>query len=411
MNNNIYIIKLLLDYRLFEKFQTILNNLFSKQDHLEKIYLSILGYYSHTPKSIDSVENLEVIFASSYPVLRGKEQEAYQIIFSRIREANPDPALVENYLSVLRKQRLATELALKAVEVSEGSAGTESLVDLMAQFDSVESNATTVSYVTDNLEELYNKQVKDIGIRWPLECLNQALGSLRKGDFGFVFARPETGKTTLLACLAGIASKQVENPILWLNNEEQGEKVMIRCYQSILGLTTGQLFGNINKYKQEFSNLTNNRIKIYDSAIIQRREVEAMCRDLRPSLIIYDQIDKIRGFKADRRDLELGAIYQWGRELAKEYAPSIGVCQAWGAGEGIMWLTMDHVADAKTSKQAEADFIIGIGKVHDMNKANLRYLNISKNKLMGDMDSVPAMRHGQLTVLIRPEIARYEDLK
>ena len=31
-------------------------------------------------------------------------------------------------------------------------------------------------------------------------------------------------------------------------------------------------------------------------------------------------MDKIKGFKADRNDLELKAIYQWAREIAKKYS-------------------------------------------------------------------------------------------
>ena len=106
----------------------------------------------------------------------------------------------------------------------------------------------------------------------------------------------------------------------------------------------------------------------------------------------------------------LGSLYQWARELAKTYAPVIGVCQADGTGEGVKWLNMGHVANAKTSKQAEADWIVGIGKTHDEGFEYMRHLNISKNKLVGDEDTLPDRRHGRMEVLIRPDIARYEDV-
>ena len=64
-------------------------------------------------------------------------------------------------------------------------------------------------------------------------------------------------------------------------------------------------------------------------------------------------LDKIKGFNSDRDDLKLGFIYQWARELAKQYCPVIGVSQADGTGEGKKWLTMDNVSGAKTSKQAK----------------------------------------------------------
>ena len=117
-----------------------------------------------------------------------------------------------------------------------------------------------------------------------------------------------------------------------------------------------------------------------------------------------------RSFDADRKDLAMGMIYQWAREIAKTYAPVIAVCQADGTGEGVKWLTMGHVADAKTAKQAEADWILGIGKSNDEGFEYMRYLNISKNKLSGDDDSDPSLRHGRFEVVTEPQIARYKDI-
>jgi len=157
-------------------------------------------------------------------------------------------------------------------------------------------------------------------------------------------------------------------------------------------------------------NLTGGRIKLYDDASMSSRDVEALCKQLNPALIVVDQLDKIKGFPEDREDLKLGAIYQWGRELAKDYCPIIAVSQADGQGEGVKWLNMGHVANAKTAKQAEADFILGIGKSNDEGMGDVRFLNISKNKLIGDADSLPGLRHGRSEVLIKADIARYSDI-
>ena len=69
---------------------------------------------------------------------------------------------------------------------------------------------------------------------------------------------------------------------------------------------------------------------------------------------------------------------------------------------------MDDVDSSKTAKQGEADWILGIGKETD-NTSNMRYLNISKNKLLGDKDSLPDLRHGNSAVIIKPEYARFMD--
>jgi replicative DNA helicase len=260
------------------------------------------------------------------------------------------------------------------------------------------------------LEELYQNQVAAGGLRWRLEWLNKSLGSLRKGDFGFIFARPETGKTTFLASEVTKFAEQVDRPILWCNNEEGGSKVMLRCYQAMLGITHEEFRDHRHTKMSEFMERGGRFIHIYDDASMTSRSIEALCKQLNPSLIIFDQLDKVKGFPEDRDDLKLGAIYQWARELAKQYAPVIGVTQADGSGEGTKWLHMGNVANAKTAKQAEADFILGIGKSNEEGLGDIRFLNISKNKLTGDADSEPALRHGKGEVIIRAEIARYEDL-
>ena len=292
------------------------------------------------------------------------------------------------------------------------SEGKKPLESLYTAFESLTDTTTPTDpdeFVTDDLEVLYNERIKRPGLRWRLATLNRMLGSLRKGDFGFVFARPETGKTTFLASEVSFFAGQCTNPILWFNNEEEGSKVQLRVYQATLGYTLNELFANLTDNRNRYASQTGNRIKIIDAAAIHRSRVEELCKRLRPDLVIFDQIDKIKGFDADREDLRLGAVYVWARELAKSYCPVIGICQADGTGEGKKWLTMDNVANAKTSKQAEADWILGIGATHQDGYEYVRHLHLSKNKLTGDEDTDPELRHGKADVIIVPQIARYKD--
>jgi len=72
---------------------------------------------------------------------------------------------------------------------------------------------------------------------------------------------------------------------------------------------------------------------------------------------------------------------------------------------------MDNVSSAKTSKQAEADWILGIGATHQDGFEFIRHLHASKNKLSGDLDTEASMRHGKIDVIIEPTTARYLDYK
>ena len=315
------------------------------------------------------------------------------------------------------ENKLLKEISLVAYDVTQGHAKAETLHELVKQLQAERS--TTVeeefSFISDDIESLLTETYRKQGLRWRLDTLNKMLGSLRGGDFGFIFARPETGKTTFLASETTYMAQQLSDeagPILWLNNEEKGSKVKIRCYQAALGATLAAINSNPQSAKNAFLKLTKGKHMLFDpKGSISKVTVESLCRRYKPSLIIFDQIDKITGFEADREDLKLGAMYQWARELAKELdCPIIGVCQADGTGENQKWLNMNNVSSAKTSKQAEADWILGIGKIHDSGYENLRFLNASKNKLAGDQDSDPTLRHGKKEVIIRPELARYEDI-
>ena len=333
-------------------------------------------------------------------------------MFKALQELQIGEDVGQGVLLQIKRKKGALKLSEQAFKVSQGLLSYEELTKLCEEQvkEDDHQEPLAIRTVTDNLEEIINVSYTEQGYRWRLNCLNISLGSLRAGDFGFIFARPETGKTTFLASEIGHFLLGSSRPIILFNNEEQGTKVMLRVYQAFFGVTIDVLLSNPSRYQAEFRERTKGNFKLFDSATISRREVESIVRDVQPGVVVYDQLPKIKGFSNDRDDLRLGSIFQWARELAKGSHAAIGVCQADGHAEGVRYLTMEHVANAKTAVQAEADWILGIGRSNDTGTEYVRYLNISKNKLMGDKDSISDLRHGRFEVLIKPEIARYMDV-
>jgi replicative DNA helicase len=409
------IIKLFCDDKeVFTKYYKYVNINYIKNNYsnLYKLFESINNYYNKYINTITiTKEELELIYNSNYLITKDIERKELNDLLTEIfslKISNRD--LVIELLDQQRQRALSGEIAKVALDVEDGRTSVDDLMELFEKFEHQQVETEEIKPVVMNLKELYESQVASPGLRWRLNWLNKALGSLRKGDFGFIFARPETGKTTFLASEVSHMVTQTEGDILWFNNEEQGNKVAIRCYQATLGITTDALFSDVDGYQQRFESKTGNRIKILDFEDSNNKaRIEAVLKNTNPALIIFDQIDKIKGFKGERNDLELKALYQWAREIAKTYAPVIAVSQASGEAEGKLWLTMDMVDGSKTSKQGEADWILGIGKDSD-NTSRTRYFNICKNKLLGDDDTMPDLRHGSTQVLIKPEVARYEDV-
>lgn len=386
---------------------------------LQGIYRCLNTYqednHEHRDIAVADLSNL-------YFATRPRDRDLAIKVFEQLENnSEPSEATVQELVRSIVVGKLLREVSLDAYDVAEGRGDLSKLLDKFAALSGSHADdgravddGDADDFVSDDLEQLVDEAFKKPGLRWRLNTLNRMLGSLRKGDFGFIFARPETGKTTFLASEVTFMAEQLADeagPILWLSNEEVGTKVMLRCYQGCLGITLTDLFRDLPKAKAAFYEKTKRKIKMVDSAGISKTQVDRLCKQYKPSLIVIDQIDKIKGFDNDREDLRLGTIYQWARELAKVYAPIIGVCQADGTAENQRWLTMAHVANAKTAKQAEADFILGIGKINEPGYDTIRYLHASKNKLFGDSDSDPQVRHGRLECLLNPEIARYQDIQ
>ena len=150
----------------------------------------------------------------------------------------------------MKRAKILRELSIGSYEVAEGKKPFDSLNKLLqALQEEKEESTPEEEFVTLSLSEIVNQTFKAPGLRWRLPSLNKALGSLRKGNFGFIFMRPESGKTTLLASEISYMLDQVQqgNPIIWFNNEQVGAEVMLRVYQAYFNLTTEQLLSNIAK--------------------------------------------------------------------------------------------------------------------------------------------------------------------
>ena len=417
---SLQLLKFLLNYNTYTKYSDSIKTVYKDNKELNILFTYLDKLHDRYKKDLTVDEYSLFVLTNCLE----KDKPVLTELLSELSSVDVESVILADVVADVEQRQKAYELALASLEVSEGRKEFADLLTLaraVSEQDITNGTPTDNLFVTDNLEELYNDSVKTPGLRWRLQTLNRMLGSLRRGDFGFIFARPETGKTTFLVSEVSNFAQQLHarmanndeehvGPILWFNNEEQGNKVQLRLYQAMLGCDMAQLFSDVQVNQQKFRDLGGEYIKIFDSASIHRKQVEQLCREHKPSMVIFDQIDKIKGFEGDREDLRLGLIYVWGREIAKEYCPAIAVCQADASGEGKRWLTMENVANAKTSKAAEADWILGIGKTHDVSEEYMRHLHLSKNKLAGDVDSDPEQRHGRSTVRIRPDIARYEDI-
>lgn len=371
--------------------------------------------YPHADKvSLDEFKKWFFILYSKE--IKDEKHTLYVTYFDKLEKCDPDSELLDDVLKNYITKDYATQIFNKAVSITtdKDDACMEDIANLVNQHTREVGRAVTKAdlFVPVSLSYL-SKACGSKGLSWRLNELNMSLGPIRQGDLVIVAARPETGKTTLMASEVSNFFPQLEDgrPIIWVNNEESGDKVMFRVLQSYFGMAVGDIEADKERYEKEFQAAVKDRFLLCsdDSGLNEVKKLNALFEEYNPCLIVFDQLDKVSGFhKAEREDLRIGSLYEWARDLAKKYGPVIAVSQVDGSGEGVKWIQMNQLRGSKTDKIGEADAIVTIGKSAEEGKEYTRYIHVPKNKLFGGPISEEVHRHGFFEVSIVPHLARYE---
>ena len=186
--------------------------------NIYKIFNTIHSYYNkYEDKELITKEELDLSYNSNYLLKEQERKEVSTLIDTVFKAEITNSDAVIELLDEHRKRSLAGDIARISLDVEEGTASLDDLHKIYAEFDQASIEIEDSAVVDMSLADLYQSQVATQGLRWRLKWLNQSLGSLRKGDFGFIFARPETGKTTFLASEVTQMIQQTEGNIVWFN--------------------------------------------------------------------------------------------------------------------------------------------------------------------------------------------------
>lgn len=216
-NPELAVIKLLLKLENYEDYRHTIDDAYIKDNYreLHHVYLT-LDVLQETP-GVYSVDDLAFAFYAKYP---DADKTTYGALFKTLSELQITDDVGRDTLEQIKRRKALLKLSETSFRVAQGLAKQEDLDDiyddLITEVDHTEEEFP-VHLVTNDLEELVDGIKKEQGLRWRLDFLNKSLGSLRKGDFGFLFARPETGKTTFLASEASAFTFQAKAPVVWFN--------------------------------------------------------------------------------------------------------------------------------------------------------------------------------------------------
>lgn len=336
--------------------------------------------------------------------------ESVKAVLEVLANHPPAEADMQPLIEALAKRDFASRIADHTLRIADGDHGLgfDEVDNLVTSYHSFIGNVNKSerSMSDFSLEEL--ESVNAPGLEWRLKALRDSAGDVRKGDLVVVGMRPDTGKTTFLASEVTHMAETMDEEldVYWFNNEEQGAKVKRRIVQAALGWDSYRMNRDLPKALAEYAARMGrmDRIKLVDNARLHSRDVERLLKRGKPGLIVIDQLAKVHGFGSDGVET-MTAQFNWGRELAKEYAPVMVAHQVGFDGENRKWIEQGMLYGGKTGPQGEADLIITMGRLTDM--GNTRYLYLPKNKMQTPGD--PTKRNGRYEIEILPDNARFKE--
>jgi replicative DNA helicase len=379
-----------------------------------QILKSYETYFKNCPeaKSVDA-QKLLTIFRANNPDMAEETRTAYEGIISHI----VNDVSEEEKSGVMRsllELRMGTDIANLIDKWDMGD-----VANLHAELRGVsdeferDCDIKSLDYIKPDLNELLEDSKETSGYQWRLESLRKSQRGLRAGDFGIIAGRPDKGKTTFLASELTHLVTQIpeDKTILWLNNEGRGDRIFLRLVQAALGKQVSQIRNTPNPmeaYKKAIKSDDPYKIRIVDIHGQDTYAVENLIRANDPAIIVYDMIDKIRGFKSEARtDLALEEMYSWAREIGVKYdAVGLATSQISNEGDNLSFPSLGMLKDSKTGKQGACDFQLMIGALNEPSYEGYRYLGLPKNKLRRE----GAASCPRTTVAFKPQIARFEDL-
>lgn len=354
-------------------------------------------------------DELLMLWQRDNPVATRADTETMQELVDDIDSATaPSDDVASDLISHLWRREIGRQIANLGLEVSEGN--DEAMRRIQRMVDE-----TAESYLPDDFGEPTTTDLEELlaitgdESRWEfnIPTLSRQIYGIGPAEFGIVFATPETGKTAFLVSLmagpGGFADQGAK--VVYLGNEEATRRTMLRAYQAWTGRTREEIALDPRPAIESFRTIENNLV-MQDVQEWDLGKIESFILKQQADVVIIDQADKVQidgQYNAGHERLR--ALYNRLRELAKKCECAIiGVSQASADADGKSRLTYTMMEGSKIGKAAEADLIIGIGRldagdVENTEPDNTRYITVSKNKLSG--------WHGTVICNIEPQISRY----
>lgn len=370
-----------------EQYLKLINPKTLSRQSIELIKDFKLYFAAHDVEIIDFNEFTSYFFVVLHPNLDEKNVDGYKEILKRVGNLLISEVSVTQIVTAFKQQEAYADLhndldrnidisALKS-KIEDLSSSLEHLSPLQALGEDMDLEAALA----------YTDRSK--GLPWRLNCLQEHVSNLIKGDLVLVAGYVDSGKTSFCADQVSHMAQQLtgDDYILWLNTEGNWEAILSRIYQSTLNCSQKELTEHtkaaIVKYTQKMSG-NKNRIKILNYQDKSIQDVENVCKKHPPSLIVFDLLDHLKGFdnfmgQEGNSAERYGQIYQWARMIATKVCPVIAISQLNRNGNDTCYPKMTELSGSGEKKQAAATLMLMLGS--EEGNSTERYLSTPKNKM------------------------------
>lgn len=379
-----------------DRYHTLIGSV--PEDMLSPDISWLLRWFKPYWKAYPESKHIEPDALYTLITLRHKLSENRDAIVRHIIDSLRD-GISEDMVTAAVQQLTDRDLAGKASKmIMDYQAGEE--IDLAYELQQLSTRAFETSVTNSaakfitvaDLDSVIDEQSDEGGLRPSfLKGLDSFMRPMLPGDTVLYAAAPGAGKTSLIAYTISQLAPQMaalygKRPVLWLNNEGSGTRILSRMVSAALGATydeilklkaEGTLHAAYNKAMHGGS-----RLLIRDAHGYTMANVERLVQSTKPCIVVFDMMAHFSiGNGSVESHEKVERLWQAARELAVKYKfVAMGTSQFSVDGIRATYPTIENLKDSKVGVQGAIETMIFMGKNQDETMSKIRYFSCPKVK-------------------------------
>lgn len=258
------------------------------------------------------------------------------------------------------------------------------------------ASATPDDYIKTGIVELLAEVSEDKGLKFRrIAALREHILGLQGGASIAIAARPDKGKTSLISSIVTDFAPQVvqmykgTRPILWLNNEGSGKRIIPRVYQAALGKDLNEIITMSNSgvlvpaYTDAIGGIAD-LIRVKDMHGASLAQIEQVIEAQRPAVVIADMLANFRLSSvvngANKADAVEQIWQEWRELMVRHDCIGLATVQISVEGGNMLYPPYSALKDSKTGIQGATDVILMMGSLDNPDAQTIRGLSSPKNK-------------------------------